>query len=208
MAKSYAELEGKLGATKVEKTAETKTETPALESARIDPPPKAPEGLDVGALNAELASNQGNLTEATRKSLHGKGFSNQTIDTYLAGLKALATQQTAALAEAVGGAESLKSTLEWAGANLSEGEQKAYNDALNSGNTDLAKMLLRGIHATRLAKVGSEPNLAGGGVAGGAAGVKPYASTAELTRDMGSQKYAEDPAFRKAVAARLALGIK
>jgi hypothetical protein len=157
----------------------------------------------MAALNQEYAENDGKLTPATLQRLEKQGISQSTINTFFAGQKALVAQMETSLSEAVGGDDTLKSVLEWAKTGLSKGEQDLYNAAVDSRNTEGAKMLLQGMLAKYTDAVGSDPNLIGGGTGGRESDLAPYKSNMEMVKDMNSRRYQEDPAFRAQVQDRL-----
>lgn len=196
LAASYSELEKKLGGSK------PTTDAPAAD------PTKAVSADDMAAINAEFAKD-GKLSDATYKSLAGKGFSKDAVDQHIAGQKALVEKYTAAVHEAVGGTENFTKIEAWAGANLNDAELGSINAVLAKGDAALSKTVLEGLKARYDKAVGTDPNLVSGGAQGtGTAGVQPFKSDREITDAMGgknAQRYRNDPAYRKSVEARLAV---
>lgn len=192
MAKAYAELEGK---------ASTPESKPA-EGVPADPKAAAEA---VGAesyakFNAEFAE-KGALSPESYAELEGKGFSKEMVDVYVNGLKAsVEVFQTSVQAEA-GGAEGFKAMAEWASKNASDEQLKAYNDAVNSGNIELAKLATKGLTASFQAASPAEPRLVNGTQSQGPSDV--YESNAQMMADMRKPEYKTDPAFRAKVSAKL-----
>lgn len=192
MAKAYAELEGK---------ASTPESKPA-EGVPADPKAAAEA---VGAesyakFNAEFAE-KGALSPESYAELEGKGFSKEMVDVYVNGLKAsVEVFQTSVQAEA-GGAEGFKAMAEWASKNASDEQLKAYNDAVNSGNIELAKLATKGLTAAFQAASPAEPRLVNGTQSQGPSDV--YESNAQMMADMRKPEYKTDPAFRAKVSAKL-----
>ena len=193
--KAYQELEQKQS---------KETEVPATpEAARIS---VSEAGFKMEELSKEFAENSGALTEETLTKLEKAGIERATVDQYIAGQQAIATQVAASLTEVAGGAEALRSVLDWAGTNLTEAEADAYNSALDSGNIEAAKLALQGVAAKYTAAVGSEPSLVEGEAAAGVTGVAPFGSQQEVIAAMKDPRYKSgDPAYVKSVEKRLAV---
>lgn len=163
-------------------------------------------GLDMDALAKEY-SEKGELSEESLKKLEAVGITRETVNAYIAGLKAQAEVYTLRLAESLGGRQELEATLKWAGANLSKEEIESTNEILRSGNEAAARLVLAGLQSRRLEAVGREPSFVTGAktVPGASGGIQPYASSAEMVADMSRPEYHNDPAFRANVMRRLAV---
>lgn len=163
-------------------------------------------GLDMDALAKEY-SEKGELSEESLKKLEAVGITRETVNAYIAGLKAQAEVYTLRLAESLGGRQELEATLKWAGANLSKEEIESTNEILRSGNEAAARLVLAGLQSRRLEAVGREPSFVTGAktVPGASGGAQPYASSAEMVADMSRPEYHNDPAFRANVMRRLAV---
>lgn len=195
-AKSYAELEKKVGTPAVTPEAVTPKVT------EVTPEAAQKAGIDVNALAKEYAE-KGELSAETLKALNDKGFDKAAVDGYIAGQKAIADQQIAALETIAGGKEQLKSTLEWAKANLTEAERNGYDAALDSGNLDLVKLAMQGVAAKYAAANGSDPKLIDGGELSTSGDAPGYTSQAEIVAAMSDPRYRTDPAYQAKVYARL-----
>lgn len=194
-AKSYTELETKLG-----KPAEAVTPQPQVTAAAA-----AKAGVDLPALAQEFAD-KGELSAETLKTLADKGFNQAAVDSYILGQQAVAAKLTTSLEEVAGGKAELATTLAWAKANLNAKDVAAYNAAIDSGNPELAKLALQGVVSQYVEANGKEPNSVKGGEGAPSAGdFQPYASNAQMIEDMSSRKYKTDPAFRKMVEQRLSV---
>lgn len=117
--------------------------------------------------------------------------------------KAATDAYATSVAEAVGGREQMDSLFTWANANLTADEAEGVNEALKSGNVNLAKMALSGLQARYVAAEGSEPALQNGG-ASPVRGVTPFASSAEVIAAMRDPRYETDEAYRQTVYSRMA----
>jgi hypothetical protein len=159
-------------------------------------------GIDVEALNREFGET-GELSQETMDGLTKRGIPQEMVEAYIAGQQSLATNAINTLAEVAGGKDQLAQTLQWAGENLSDAEIDAYNSAMQQGNVAITQTLLRGIVAAYRADVGEAPsNIAG--ESSRPAGVKPFASDAEMNLAMQDPRYSTDPTYRDSVIARIA----
>jgi hypothetical protein len=197
LSKAYTELRTKMSQGK---PAETTTETPA--AITTEAAKKA--GIDMAAMSQEFSQN-GELSAETLKSLNDAGFDQAAVDTYIAGQQALADKLTGELETVAGGKKQLAATLEWAKANMSADEIAAYNDAIDSGNINRAKLALAGVVSNYTEANGRQPNLIEGGEGANSSDVAAYESNAQIVKDMSSKEYKTDPAFRKRVERRLAV---
>lgn len=199
MAKSYAELESKLGQPKEEAKEEAKAEpTNDLEIAD-----KAVEsaGLNMEALTQEYADN-GELGEQSYEALAKAGIPKETVDQFIAGQQAVAAQQQNEIKGLVGGDDAYTEMTEWAQQNLTPAEVEAYNQAVNAGNMETIKLAVTGLQARYTAANGTDPQL----LAGKAAPTTQagYESWAQVQVDMSDPRYAKDPAFQAEVQEKLA----
>lgn len=191
MAKSYKELETKLGA------------QPAKPPAIVTPPDAAAAvqkaGLDMAALNTEFAE-KGDLTPETRAKLKEAGYDDAIVNGYIEGQKALAVKYASAADEAAGGAEQLKAMMTWAHANFTAQEAKVFNEASASGDVDKLTFAVSGLKARYQAAEGSKPSLIAGGNA--ATGTDVFGSLRELSNAQKDPRYTKDPAYRAQVEAK------
>lgn len=160
--------------------------------------PKGPL-VDLNALAAEYMKD-GKLSEETVKSLNGKGFSQDMIDTFIAGRKAQADVLVNEITSAAGSKEEVANVLTFVKDNATPEDIAAYNKAVDSGDTVTAKRIFQSFVADYRASDG-EPNLITGGTGG--KGIAPYESWAQVSKDMAKPEYKNDPAFAAQVAAKL-----
>jgi hypothetical protein len=118
---------------------------------------------------------------------------------------AAAAALTASLTAVAGTQQDLTSALDWARANLGESERTAFDAACDSGNEALARMAMQSVMSAFRAAVPVEPTRVQGEPAPAGPLVQPYASRAQVVADMNKLEYKQDPAFRNAVANRLAV---
>lgn len=172
MAAAYSNLEQRLGSAAQEQQAPQTSQVSAhLEQAA-----------------AEFAS-LGRLSEATSKTLKDAGIPVEVQETYLRGVNALAAQKTQEIYQAAGGAENYTAMVQWAQANLQDGEKQAFNRALGS-DPEIAKLAVTGLLAKMRGGVGaaSQPKLMQGMPPAAAAAAKPM-SVEEMQAIMRSPAY-------------------
>lgn len=190
---SYDQLEKKLGNNTVEDTQEDTLAVP--EDVQID-------GVDMSALQTEYTTN-GELSDKSYKNLGDAGVDRATVDQYIAGQHALASQMGDTVRDSVGGAEEYGNMIEWARANMNDQELATYNGAVQSGSLDMAKLAAKGLRASYLDSVGSEGATYGGKSSGGSEGSDVYRSNNELTQAMKDPRYNNDHAYREDVRKKL-----
>ena len=210
MAKSYSELEKKLGEQSQPKpevdpvSATTlKGEEPKVEESKLEIAENAVEnaGLDFNTLAQEYADN-GQLGEQSYKALEDSGIPKEYVDQFIAGQKAIGAQQTSNVKSMVGGEEAYNEMASWASKNMSDGEKKAYNTAVNSADMDTVKLAVDGLRAKYQAANGTEPSLMQGKATPVAE--QGFESWAEVTAAMADPRYSKDPAYQEAVKAKIA----
>jgi|TARA_R100000951_G_scaffold116744_2_gene130366 hypothetical protein len=191
MAQAYKELETKLGSNDKQTKEAEETAEAAVESA----------GLDFETMSEEYYENDG-LSDATYKKLADGGIPREIVDQYIAGQKAAGEVTKTELLETAGGEEQYSEMTNWAADAFSDGEIDAFNDAINQGNSNMARMAIAGLKARYDAANSSEPSrtISGSEPRDGSV----YRSVAELMEDMGNPKYHNDDAFRSDVERKLA----
>ena len=163
-------------------------------------------GLKASVISAEFHKT-GAFPEYAYEKLQEAGFSRAVVDGYLNGQQQKASYQnekaTAEIKDAVGGEKVFTDMVEWAKVNLSQGEIDAYNKSIDSGDKNVAALAVQGLFARFQAARPTEPNLLKGATSG-TASADAYESIAQLQKDMKSEEYKNDPAFRAKVERKLA----
>ena len=204
LAKSYTELEKKLG--QADKPAEPEVkqeEQPKTEDNNLEIAEKAVSdaGLNMENLQQEYNEN-GQLNDKSYEALEKAGIPKSYVDAFINGQAALAKQQGDEVKSVVGGDEVYNQMAEWAKENLTESEKKAYNDTINSKNLDSIKLAVAGLKAKFDQANGSEPNLLQGKASPTNEG--SFESWAQVTEAMADPRYSKDVAYQNAVKAKLA----
>ena len=195
MAKSYNELEKKQSGQK-EEVKEESVEEPKTADEAVS---KA--GLDMGKLTEEYDTNEG-LTDDSYAALEAVGIPKATVDQYIQGQKALVAQAQTEAYSITDGKEGYEAMSSWAKANLSAEELTNYNTQVNSPNSKVRSMAIRGLHAQFSADSGEGKPLVHGGSTTGTTG--GYSSRAQMIAAMQDSKYKSDPAYRAEVEAKVA----
>ena len=166
LAKSYSELEKKLG----EQTPKEETVDPVSATKLKEEAPKQENSLEIAedavenaGLNfdtlAQEYAEKGQLGDESYKALEQSGIPKAYVDQFIAGQKAIGEQQTNNVKTMVGGEDAYNEMASWASKNMSEGEKKAYNAAVNSADMDTVKLAVDGLRAKYQAANGTEPSL-------------------------------------------------
>ena len=150
----------------------------------------------------------GELSDASREALE-KMFPAALVDDYLA-KSAMAQEYSAAQEEqhlksiydTVGGEAQYAQMVNWASNALSPEAIEAFNESVN-GTAHQAELAVRGLAAQYAASGAPKtPNLLQSKPEG-ITGLAPYESLSQVTKDMATKEYKEDPAFRAKVHARM-----
>ena len=98
----------------------------------------------MNSLADEYAEN-GKLNDESYQALEKSGIPKEYVDQFIEGQKAIGEQQTNTVKSMVGGDEAYNEMATWAAGNVSEGEKKAYNTAVNSKDMDTVKLAVDGL---------------------------------------------------------------
>lgn len=198
--KSYQELERRAvgGAKPSNAPAPTGLKIEATPTTQADPAGE----LDLAPFQAEFDRDGKLSDESYAKLQKDYRVPRSLVDEVIQVRVAKAQQFQREVQEGVGGAEVFGTMIQWATANLSAGEQAAYNRVMGSNDPDAIKLAVAGLHAKFTAANGSAPALIGGRA--GSAGPAPFRSLNEMQRAMNDPRYEHDEAYRKEVETRLA----
>ena len=165
--------------------------------------PSEGQGFDFTRYSDEFAEN-GDLSDDSIEAIEAQGIPREMIDGYIAGQQALLDAQFNSIYSEVGGEDAYNDMIEWAGDNLPEGEQNAFNRAIMEGTDDDMMFAIRGL-AMRYGSQGggAQPLVQGSTSPSGASG--GFNSLAELTAAMKDPRYNKDPAYRKQIETRLSV---
>ena len=199
MAKAYGELESKMGAGANEEEQQTEEQPKAEE---VDEPTAAAQTLIEDA-SVEFFENEGKLKEETYEALANAGLSRELVDNFAKGQAALNELESTQIQSAANGDYDAMS--EWAGKSLSDNEMNAFNEVVNNGTVDQAKLAVSGLYARYQAENGgSQPKLVTGKTTG--TSTMPFQSMQEVSRAMQDPRYKSgDKAYHADIDRRLAV---
>lgn len=197
MAKAYGELESKMGAGAKEEEEEQTEE----QSEEVSEPTGAEQLIQDASV--EFFENEGELKDETYEALAKAGISRELVDSFARGQAAIQDNESTEIKTAANGDYDAMS--EWAGTALSDSEMDAFNEVVNNGTVDQAKLAVSGLYARYQAENGnSQPKLVTGNTTG--TSTMPYQSMQEVSRAMRDPRYKSgDKAYHAEVDRRLAV---
>ena len=200
LAKSYSELEKKLGESKPEETPEPKQEEAKPDDLEIANKAAEAAGLNVQDLQAEF-DNTGELKPESYEALGKAGIPKEYVDQFIAGQLAMRENLVSDVKGVAGGEEGYSEMMQWASNNLSENEKTAYNNAVNNTDVESIKLAVTGLKARYEAANGIEPTLAKGKASPSTEG--GFRSWAEVTEAMADPRYTRDIAYQDDVKRKI-----
>jgi hypothetical protein len=209
MAKSYKELEKRLGSEK--KPIPNAGEAADDDAVDDDEGPSAEEqarqitksaGLDFDDM-ANRYWDEGGLRDTDYKALEKKGIPRRMVDQFIAGQQAIVEARQNQVFSSVGGEEQYRAMTDWARDNLDADDITAYDKAVSSDDFKTIKMAVNGLKARYESAVGVEPKARTKGAAAQKSTGGTYRSWAEVEKDMNDPRYETDPAYRRDVENKL-----
>lgn len=158
-------------------------------------------GLNFDEFSNEFAAS-GGLSEASYKKLADAGIPKEMVDAYIEGQQAKADLVVEKVVSTVGGLDTYSKMIEWATANLSAEEINAYNKVATQGDLYTAQLAAEGLYRRYTQAVGTNNRFITGSTNNVSTDV--FHSTAQITEAMRDPRYRSDPAYRRAVAEKLA----
>ena len=145
---------------------------------------------------------KGELSENSYTELAKQGLDKGLVDSYIEGQKLVADTQTKQVQDVAGGKERYSELVEWAGKNLSEAEQKVFNDMVDSGDVETAKFAVQGLMSKANVNFNpNQPDLFEG--TSDIISADAFTSVSQVTDAMNDPRYEKDPTFRKEVENKL-----
>jgi len=201
LAKSYSELEKKLGEQSQQRPSPSKPNSNSDKSTlEVAENAVQDAGLDMATLQQEY-SEKGELDAKSYEALEKVGITKQYVDNYIAGQQALAEQTASEIKETVGGNEAYNEMVQWASTNMTDGERQAYNKAVNSPDKETVKLAVNALKAQYERANGVEPRLVEGKATPTAE--QGFQSWAQVTEAMADPRYAKDIAYQAEVKSKL-----
>ena len=197
MAKSYIELEGKLGSNEQEQEEEQQSTEEQDDTTKED---SNTNDVIVEA-SKEFFENDGVISEETYKNLAEVGLPKELVDSYAAGQQALQQSEEGSIKAVADG--NWDQMAEWAANNLSPEEVNTFDDIVQNGTVDQARLATKGLYAQYKAENGVSPKLVQGAVSGSSS--MPFKSNQELARAMSDPRYKSgDKTYHEEIDRRIA----
>ena len=205
MANAYSELEKKLGAGANEQEQEEQQQ-PEEEQSDEQQEDTDTENTNTNTVIAEASKeffeNDGVISEETYKNLAEVGLPKELVDSYAAGQQALMQSEEGSIKAVADG--NWDQMAEWASNNLTPEEINTFDDIVQNGTVDQAKLAAKGLYAQYKAENGVAPRLTQGSVTGSA--TMPFKSNQELARAMSDPRYKSgDKAYHEEIDRRIAV---
>ena len=166
--------------------------------------------IDPWAMNDHFYENDGTLTDEMYDQLNEAGFSDETIDAYLGGLRnqlgyddAESTLPESAISDIkniAGGEQGYADVVQWASENLPEADIEAFDEVINTANEAAVRFAVKALVGQYEDAVGRTPDLVTGKQSSTG---QAYRSMAEVVRDMSDPRYDNDDAYRMDVMRKL-----
>ena len=203
--KAYIELQKKLGGNKeeesteeVEETTEEEVEVSAGEVLITD---ASTEYAEKGELSPETMEKFGSMSsQELVQAYMAHRANNPTPQTQQVDLT---ESQVNTIVNQAGGQDSYNTLMEWAGSNLPENYTDAFNNIIESGNTEAITIAVAGLKSQYEQVNGYEGRMLSGK---GAPQERPdvFRSQSEVVQAMADPRYDNDPAYRNDVFEKLA----
>ena len=167
-------------------------------------------GIDPWAMNDHFFENDGTLTPEMYDELNEAGFSDETIDAYLGGLRnqlgyddageTLGDSEIADIKNIAGGEQGYADVVQWASENLTAEDIEAFDEVINTANEAAVRFAVKALVGQYEDAVGRTPDLVTGKQSSTG---QAYRSMAEVVRDMSDPRYDTDDAYRIDVMRKL-----
>jgi len=203
--KAYIELQKKLGSSKEEEEGEPTEEVEETEEEVESSPGEvlitdaSTEFAEKGELSPETMEKFGSMSSQELVEAYMKHrASNPTTESKPADLT---ESQVNIIINQAGGQESYNTLMEWAGSNLPENYTDAFNNIIESGNTEAINIAVAGLRSQYEQVNGYEGRMLSG--KGAPQQVDAFRSQAEVVQAMADPRYENDPAYRNDVFEKL-----
>jgi len=203
MANAYSELEKKMGAGAKEDQQEQEEGETTDEEEQPDDNTKEDTNTNDVIVEAskEFFENDGVISEETYKNLAEIGLPKELVDSYAAGQQALQQSEEGSIKSVTEG--NWDQMAEWAANNLSPEEVNTFDEIVQNGTVEQAKLAAKGLYAQYKAENGVSPKLVQGAVSGSS--TMPFKSNQELARAMSDPRYKSgDKSYHEEIDRRIA----
>ena len=201
MANAYSELEKKMGAGAKEQEQEEGETTDEEEQPDDNTTEDTNTNDVIVEASKEFFENDGVISEETYKNLAEIGLPKELVDSYAAGQQALQQSEEGSIKSVTEG--NWDQMAEWAANNLSPEEVNTFDEIVQNGTVEQAKLATKGLYAQFKAENGVSPKLVQGAVSGSS--TMPFKSNQELARAMSDPRYKSgDKSYHEEIDRRIA----
>jgi hypothetical protein len=201
MANAYSELEKKMGAGANEQEQEEGETTDEEEQPDDNTKEDTNTNDVIVEASKEFFENDGVISEETYKNLAEIGLPKELVDSYAAGQQALQQSEEGSIKSVTEG--NWDQMAEWAANNLSPEEVNTFDDIVQNGTVEQARLATKGLYAQFKAENGVSPKLVQGAVSGSS--TMPFKSNQELARAMSDPRYKSgDKSYHEEIDRRIA----
>lgn len=169
--------------------------TKAVESLKKDLKDK---GVDFNAAVKEY-ERTGDLSEETIKALEDAGYPVEVVESFIEGRKAIEAKFTHAVYDSVGGEKEYQKIITWASNNLQKKSIDSFNRAIDNNNIDAIVLMLEGMKAKMVAKMGTAKKSIHGGAKPHQSQPKGFTSKADIIKAMSDPRYGRDAKYTQEV---------
>jgi len=146
----------------------------------------------------------GALSQQTVADLIKAGYPKEVIESFIESRVALEERFTKAVYEVVGGQKEYESLIQWAKSNLPEKVLQSYNRAIDNNNFEAISLMLEGIRAKRVAKMGTRnPSIMGNTASKASGAPKGFTSVDEVRKAMSDPRYGRDASYTRSVEEKM-----
>ena len=198
MATAYSELEKKMGSKEQEQEEQPQSDEQQEDTDTED----TNTNTVIAEASKEFFENDGVISEETYKNLAEVGLPKELVDSYAAGQQALQRSEEGSIKAVTEG--NWDQMAEWAANNLSPEEVNTFDDIVQNGSVEQAKLATKGLYAQFKAENGVTPKLVQGAVNGSS--TMPFKSNQELARAMSDPRYKSgDKSYHEEIDRRIAV---
>ena len=155
-------------------------------------------GIDFNSAIKEY-EDTGSLSQATIEALNKAGYPTEAIDAFIEGRRAMEERFTNAIFESVGGEKEYKNIVNWASQNLDKKSIDAFNQTIDGNNINAITLMLEGIRAKMIAKIGTANKSIYGGATAPKSSPKGYSTKTEIIKAMSDPRYGRDAEYTRLV---------
>lgn len=155
-------------------------------------------GVDFNSAVKEYETS-GSLSEETIEALNKAGYPPEVIEAFIEGRVAMEERFTKAIYESVGGEKEYRSIVNWASQNLNKKSIDAFNRAIDNNNINAITLMLEGMKAKMVAKMGTAKKSIHGGASAPNGSPKGYNSKADVIKAMSDPRYGRDAGYTRMV---------